>query len=134
MAPAEWGLLKGRALAYYYEQQFDRAITDLTDAARLDPNDSSTFYNRAIAYSAKRDHDRAIADYTTAIKLDPGRLADIPAARPRNRPNAIMTARLRITRRRFALTAKIAMHFTTAPQRIAPSRTSTMPLRIIARQ
>jgi tetratricopeptide (TPR) repeat protein len=117
-----------------HEQQFDRAIADLIEAAKLDPNDSSTFYNRAVAYSAKREHDRAIADYTTAIKLDPdrlaaytGRAAALSAKRNYDGAIADYTEAIRLDR-------KIAMHFTTAPQRIAPSRTSTMPLRILPRQ
>lgn len=49
----------------------DRAITDYTEAIRLDPKDATFYINRGAAYESKRQYDRAIADYNKAILLDP---------------------------------------------------------------
>jgi lipoprotein NlpI len=56
--------------AYYYKQDYDRAIADYTEAIRLDPKYAISFDNRGQAYYAKQDYDRAIADYNEAIRLD----------------------------------------------------------------
>lgn len=50
---------------------FDRAISDYSQAIRFDPTDSSFFQNRAIALKAKGENDRALADYDQAIRIDP---------------------------------------------------------------
>jgi tetratricopeptide (TPR) repeat protein len=48
----------------------DRAISDYTEAIRLDPNNARGYYNRGDIYR-ERNLDRAIADLTAAIRLDP---------------------------------------------------------------
>lgn len=48
----------------------ENAISDLTEAIRLDPNTASHYEDRAKAYSEKGDHSKAIADYTTAMGLE----------------------------------------------------------------
>jgi tetratricopeptide (TPR) repeat protein len=58
-------------LAIIYEQHYDRAIADYSEAIRLDPTDTAAFISRGVAYQAKEDYDRAIADYSEAIRLDP---------------------------------------------------------------
>jgi len=50
---------------------YDRAIEDLTQATRLDPNNSVVYGERGTAYAHKGDYDRAIADYTQTLSLDP---------------------------------------------------------------
>jgi tetratricopeptide (TPR) repeat protein len=50
---------------------YDRAIDDLTQAIRLEPDDAGAYTSRGIAYADKGDYDRAIADYNQAIRLDP---------------------------------------------------------------
>src|SRR5580704_11266374 len=60
-----------RGLAYARKDQYDRALEDLDQAIRLNPNYTAAFNNRGSAYSAKGDLDRAIADYREAIRLDP---------------------------------------------------------------
>jgi tetratricopeptide (TPR) repeat protein len=50
---------------------FDKAISDLTQALKLDPNSTLAYRWRGVAYSEKEDYDHAIADHTQAIKLDP---------------------------------------------------------------
>src|SRR5499433_959652 len=52
-------------------RDFDAAITDYSEAIRLDPKYALAFHNRGAAYANKGDRDRAIADYDEAIRLDP---------------------------------------------------------------
>jgi predicted Zn-dependent protease len=49
----------------------DRAIQDLDQAIRLDPNLAWAFNNRGLVYNAKGQYDRAIQDFDQAIKLNP---------------------------------------------------------------
>jgi tetratricopeptide (TPR) repeat protein len=46
----------------------DRALADLTEAIRLDPNNAGYYISRGRMYGSD---DRAIADFTRAIRLDP---------------------------------------------------------------
>ena len=66
------------AAAYYYrgaahqaKRDFDRAITDYSQAISIDPNDADYLNGRAGAYEAKNDMSRAMADYDQAIQLNP---------------------------------------------------------------
>lgn len=47
------------------------AITDFTEAIRLNPNDAVAYYDRGTAKNRTGDHDGAIADYTEAIRINP---------------------------------------------------------------
>ena len=60
-----------RGTAYYQKGAFDRAISDFTEAIRLDPKNAVAFGIRGRAYSKKRNVGEAIADYTEAIRLNP---------------------------------------------------------------
>ena len=60
-----------RGLAWSAKNDFDHAITDYTEAIRLDPKNAVDFSSRGNAYYARRDYDHAIADYDQAIRLDP---------------------------------------------------------------
>jgi Flp pilus assembly protein TadD len=60
-----------RAWAYIGKKEYDRAITDLNEAIRLDPKSSVAYNNCGFAYNVKGDYDRAIADTSEAIRLDP---------------------------------------------------------------
>jgi len=60
---------EGNRQAVY--RDFDAAITDYSEAIRLDPKYALAFHNRGAAYANKGDRDRAIADYDEAIRLDP---------------------------------------------------------------
>ena len=44
---------------YFLKGQHDRAITDYTEAIRLDPNDPVAFAARGSVYADKGQHDRA---------------------------------------------------------------------------
>ena len=50
---------------------YDKAISDFTQAIRLDPNDPRTYAERGTTYNLKHDNDRALEDYNQAIRLDP---------------------------------------------------------------
>jgi lipoprotein NlpI len=72
-----------RALAFYKRGfgyaalgDLDRAIADLSEAIKLNPNYALAFNERGIAYENKGEPDLAIADFTDGIRLDPG-IADI---------------------------------------------------------
>ena len=60
-----------RGNAYYEKGDYDHAVADLTESARLDPGHVDPFYLRGLAYDAKNDHDRAIADFDHALQLKP---------------------------------------------------------------
>ncbi len=60
-----------RGVAYYSKDDTDHAITDWTEAIKLDSNYGHAYNNRAKAFLSKADYDHAIADYGEAIKLDP---------------------------------------------------------------
>jgi tetratricopeptide (TPR) repeat protein len=58
-----------RANAYINKGDNDRAIQDLDEAVRIDPNYATAYYNRGIAYNNKDQHERAIQDFDQAIRL-----------------------------------------------------------------
>jgi tetratricopeptide (TPR) repeat protein len=61
-----------RAWAYYYKDDYNRAIEDFTKSILLDPNNARTFVFRGIAYFEDDcDYDSAIADYNQSIRLNP---------------------------------------------------------------
>ena len=53
------------------KNQFDRALPDLNESIRLDPNSACALTNRGRVHGFKGDLDRAIVDYDEAIRLDP---------------------------------------------------------------
>src|SRR5260370_22252704 len=63
--------LANRGYAYRNKYEYDRAIQDLDQAIKLDPDNALAFVNRGDAYRNKREYDHAIRDYDQAIKLDP---------------------------------------------------------------
>jgi Tfp pilus assembly protein PilF len=58
-------------LAYLGSKDFDKAISDLTEAIRLDPNSFVAYAERGWAYFVHSDYDKAISDYNDVIRLDP---------------------------------------------------------------
>jgi tetratricopeptide (TPR) repeat protein len=59
-----------RAIAYATKRLYDRAIADLDEAIRIDPNYARSFNNRGIVYTKKGQYARAIADFDRAVKLN----------------------------------------------------------------
>jgi tetratricopeptide (TPR) repeat protein len=68
----------GRGLAWLSKGNLDRAMADLTDAIRLNPNDSLAYNDRALIWRDMGDVDHAIADFNEAIRLDPLPRSDVP--------------------------------------------------------
>lgn len=64
---------KKRGLAWQLLSEFDKAVSDYTEAIRLDPQDSYSHEFRSRAWAAKREMDRAIDDICEAIRLGPPR-------------------------------------------------------------
>src|SRR5260221_457707 len=64
-------LLNNRGYVYAALGEYDRAIADLDDAIRLEPDYAKAFHKRGRAYAGKGAYDRAIADYGAAIRLKP---------------------------------------------------------------
>jgi tetratricopeptide (TPR) repeat protein len=60
-----------RGGAYIRKGQYDRAIQDLDQAIRRDPNYAQAFQSRGTAYSLRGQYERAIGDFNQAIQLDP---------------------------------------------------------------
>jgi|WetSurMetagenome_2_1015567.scaffolds.fasta_scaffold703264_1 tetratricopeptide (TPR) repeat protein len=74
------GRYKGHELAREYlyrgverrlKQDYDLALADFGDAARIDKKYADAFYNRCVIYNFKGDYDHALADCSQAIKLGP---------------------------------------------------------------
>lgn len=63
-----------RGDAYNAKNDIDRAISDLDQATRLDPNFFFAFFFRALLHERKRDYARAIEDLDRALLIDP----DVP--------------------------------------------------------
>jgi tetratricopeptide (TPR) repeat protein len=59
-----------RGFAYNGKGQYDRAIEDLDQAIKLNPNYALAFNGRGSAYNGKGQYDRAIEDLDQAIKLN----------------------------------------------------------------
>ena len=62
-------------LDFYRKKDYDHAISEYTDAIKLDPNNdfanASVYYYRGLAYRYKKEYDQAIRDFNRAILLNP---------------------------------------------------------------
>jgi tetratricopeptide (TPR) repeat protein len=66
----DFDALANRGMAYRWIGQFDRAVIDLGEAMRLDPNNAGLYLERGLAYQGRGDNKSAIADLTEAIGRD----------------------------------------------------------------
>ena len=65
-----------RALIWETQGEHDKAISDLTEAIRINPESAATFVVRGnIFLKHKEDDGKAIADYDEAIRLEPAEFA-----------------------------------------------------------
>jgi tetratricopeptide (TPR) repeat protein len=60
-----------RGFAYGRKGDFDRVVTDETQAIQLNPQLGDAYHNRAGAYNMKGEYDLSIADENEAIRLNP---------------------------------------------------------------
>jgi Tfp pilus assembly protein PilF len=74
------GRYKGHELARQYlyrgverrlKQDYDLALADYGEAARIDNKYADAFYNRCVIYNLRGDYDHALADCSLAVKLGP---------------------------------------------------------------
>jgi Tfp pilus assembly protein PilF len=74
------GRYKGRDLARQYlyrgveqglKQEYDLALADYGEAAKIDKKYADAFYNRCVIFNLKKQYDQAVADCGQAIKLGP---------------------------------------------------------------
>jgi tetratricopeptide (TPR) repeat protein len=55
---------------YYCKMQYDKAISEYSQAISLNPKDASAYCNRGNAYFKKKKYTKAILDYTRSINLN----------------------------------------------------------------
>jgi len=60
-----------RGYARILSKQFGDAVSDLTEALRLNPNDAESHFNRGIAYGNMGLHERALADFDVTLSINP---------------------------------------------------------------
>jgi len=60
-----------RGIAWRHKGDADKAISDLNEAIRLDPDYASAYNMRGTAWSQKGDLDKAFKDFNEAIRLNP---------------------------------------------------------------
>jgi tetratricopeptide (TPR) repeat protein len=60
-----------RGGAWTDKREYDRAITDYSEAIKLNPKFAFAYNNRGITWTLKGEFDRAIADFDEAIRLNP---------------------------------------------------------------
>jgi len=74
------GRYKGRDLARQYlyrgverrsKEDYDQALADFGEAAKIDKKYADAFYNRCVILNVKKEYDQAVSDCSQAIKLGP---------------------------------------------------------------
>jgi len=60
-----------RGMTALKQYDYDTAVTEFTEAIRLNPNIAVYYFYRGEAYNFKEDWDKAIDDFTKAIQLNP---------------------------------------------------------------
>ena len=60
-----------RGTAYWFANEYDRAISDQTQAIKLEPTRAAYYGERGRTNMWKKDYISAIADFSDAIRLDP---------------------------------------------------------------
>jgi tetratricopeptide (TPR) repeat protein len=60
-----------RGNAHAARRDYDRAIRDYSDSARLDPDDPHALIGRGLVYCEKQEFDRAVRDFDAALSICP---------------------------------------------------------------
>jgi uncharacterized caspase-like protein len=60
-----------RGYEHFKKKDFDRAITEYSEAIRFNPSFAQAYDGRGSAYRYKGEFERAIADYSEALRLNP---------------------------------------------------------------
>ena len=60
-----------RGEVFFWKGHYDEAISEFSEALRLNKDSAGAYSSRAAAYEKKDRYDEAISDYTEAIRLDP---------------------------------------------------------------
>ena len=63
--------LSSRCGWWWSKKDSDRALTDCTEAIRIDRNLAAAYLNRGNVYLSKSDFDHAFTDFNEALRLDP---------------------------------------------------------------
>lgn len=63
-------IVNNRGVGYFRNNEFDRAVTDFSEAIRLNPGNGVLWANRADAYRKKKDFNLAISDSDRSIELN----------------------------------------------------------------
>jgi tetratricopeptide (TPR) repeat protein len=58
-----------RASAYKKNGQYDKAISDFTQAVEINPGHADAYYSRGVVYYYKKDYEKALDDFYKAQKL-----------------------------------------------------------------
>lgn len=78
---------------YVAQNVLDAAVSDYSNAIKLNPRNITAFGGRAIASFRKGDRDQAIIDYSLARRLDPGQLDTMTATSDDLKEIAALAAR-----------------------------------------
>lgn len=69
--PKDAFALAHRGRAWHEQREYEKALADLIDAIRLEPDHSAWFSNRGMVLERLGEYDRAIGDYGEALRRDP---------------------------------------------------------------
>jgi tetratricopeptide (TPR) repeat protein len=64
-------LWRHRSDAWYFLDEYDKALKDLGHALTLDPDDAWSYYSRGVIWFEKKDYYKAIADLTKFLQMEP---------------------------------------------------------------
>ena len=67
------------ALRYEEKRDHDKAIAELTEAIRLDPEHADAYYARGLLYGIRKDWDSALTDLKMVLQLQPNAMASLGA-------------------------------------------------------
>ena len=63
--------LLGRSSVYHEKVQYDKAVSEFTDAIEMNPGDAAAYCNRGAAHAKTGRYDWAISDYSKALEINP---------------------------------------------------------------